>query len=209
MALLAIDVAAHGPTLLRAVGTDPSAQRNGCICGTAPIHTKAAFLENLAPEAVSLNKILLSLVERGVRPSRRRRVVPPHGTKGGWRRSKSGSILFTPALQRTRGASRIDVPDQHGTTFETLGDRRYEWKCNALQRAVATGRRAPWLRLCGHLPRQHMIVKGRSRDTAWFALLATSPSASAVGYALLRRNRSTSLQPSRKHSASLLGMVQS
>jgi RimJ/RimL family protein N-acetyltransferase len=54
--------------------------------------------------------------------------------------------------------------------FEDLGYRRYEWKCNDLN---APSRRAA-LRYGFTYEgtfRQHMIVKGRNRDTAWFALL--------------------------------------
>ena len=54
--------------------------------------------------------------------------------------------------------------------FETLGYRRYEWKCNALN---APSRRAA-LRFgftFEGIFRQHMIVKGRSRDTAWYSML--------------------------------------
>jgi len=54
--------------------------------------------------------------------------------------------------------------------FEDLGYRRYEWKCNALNRP---SRRAA-LRLgftFEGIFRQHMIIKGRNRDTAWFSML--------------------------------------
>src|SRR5262249_56954859 len=54
--------------------------------------------------------------------------------------------------------------------FETLGYRRYEWKCYALN---AASRRAA-LRFGFSFEgifRDHMIIKGRSRDTAWFAML--------------------------------------
>ncbi len=54
--------------------------------------------------------------------------------------------------------------------FEDLNYRRYEWKCNALN---APSRRAA-LRLGFSFEgifRQHMIQKGRNRDTAWFAML--------------------------------------
>jgi RimJ/RimL family protein N-acetyltransferase len=54
--------------------------------------------------------------------------------------------------------------------FEDLGYRRYEWKCNALNEA---SRRAA-LRLGFSFEgifRQHMIQKGRSRDTAWYSML--------------------------------------
>jgi RimJ/RimL family protein N-acetyltransferase len=54
--------------------------------------------------------------------------------------------------------------------FEDLGYRRYEWKCNALNEP---SRRAA-LRLGFSFEgifRQHQIVKGRNRDTAWFSML--------------------------------------
>ena len=54
--------------------------------------------------------------------------------------------------------------------FEDLGYRRYEWKCDALN---APSRRAA-LRLgfvFEGIFRSHMIIKGRNRDTAWFAML--------------------------------------
>ena len=54
--------------------------------------------------------------------------------------------------------------------FEALGYRRYEWKCNALN---APSRRAA-LRygfVFESVLRQHMIVKGRSRDTAYYSML--------------------------------------
>ena len=53
--------------------------------------------------------------------------------------------------------------------LETLGYRRLEWKCNALNAAS----RAAALRLGFRYEGiflNHVIVKGRSRDTAWFSL---------------------------------------
>ena len=54
--------------------------------------------------------------------------------------------------------------------FETLGYRRYEWKCDALN---AASRRAA-LRygfVYEGTFRQYMIAKGRNRDNAWFSML--------------------------------------
>lgn len=80
-----------------------------------------------------------------------------------------GNILLTPALQRTTAATEaMYLMARH--VFEDLGYRRYEWKCNALN---APSRRAA-LRYgftFEGIFRQHMIVKGQSRDTAWFAML--------------------------------------
>jgi RimJ/RimL family protein N-acetyltransferase len=80
-----------------------------------------------------------------------------------------GSILFTNALQRTRGATEAMYLLAR-YVFEELEYRRYEWKCNALN---AASRRAA-LRLGFAFEgvfRQHMIVKGRSRDTAWYSMI--------------------------------------
>ena len=80
-----------------------------------------------------------------------------------------GHIWFAPPLQRTRAATEaIFLLMRH--VFDDLRYRRLEWKCDALN--------APSRRAAGRFGftyegtfRQHMIVKGRNRDTAWFALL--------------------------------------
>ena len=55
--------------------------------------------------------------------------------------------------------------------FETLGYRRYEWKCNALNAPSRRAAERYGFVLEGILFRQHMIVKGRNRDTAYFSML--------------------------------------
>jgi RimJ/RimL family protein N-acetyltransferase len=80
-----------------------------------------------------------------------------------------GHILYSPALQRTPlGTEAQYLLARYA--FETLGYRRYEWKCNALN---APSRRAALrygFAFEGVL-RQHMIAKGRNRDTAFFSML--------------------------------------
>jgi RimJ/RimL family protein N-acetyltransferase len=80
-----------------------------------------------------------------------------------------GHILYGTPLQRTPLATEAQYLLAR-YIFETLGYRRYEWKCNALN---GPSRRAA-LRFgftFEGLFRQDMIVKGRSRDTAWFSML--------------------------------------
>lgn len=82
-----------------------------------------------------------------------------------------GSILYTPAMQRTPLATEAQYLLAR-YVFDTLGNRRYEWKCNALN---APSRRAAerfGFTYEGTF-RQHMIVKGRNRDTAWYSMLDT------------------------------------
>ncbi len=80
-----------------------------------------------------------------------------------------GHVLYSPALQRTPlGTEAQYLLARYA--FETLGYRRYEWKCNALN---AASRRAA-LRygfIYEGTFRQHVIAKGRNRDNAWFSML--------------------------------------
>ncbi len=84
---------------------------------------------------------------------------------------ETGNIMFSPTMQRTAGATE-SMYLLARTVFDELGYRRYEWKCNDLN--------APSKRAAERLGftfegvfRQHMIVKGRNRDTAWFSMLDT------------------------------------
>ena len=80
-----------------------------------------------------------------------------------------GNILMTPTLQKTTAATEaMFLMARH--IFEDLGYRRYEWKCNANN---APSRRAA-LRYgftFEGIFRQHMVIKDRNRDTAWFSML--------------------------------------
>ncbi len=91
------------------------------------------------------------------------RIEPAHGVV------EVGNILLAPALQRTTAATEaMYLMARH--VFDDLGYRRYEWKCNAENHP---SRRAA-LRLgftFEGIFRQHMVVKDRNRDTAWFSVL--------------------------------------
>ena len=80
-----------------------------------------------------------------------------------------GNILLAPQLQRTTAATEaMYLMAAH--VFDQLGYRRYEWKCNAKNEP---SRRAA-LRLgftFEGIFRQHMVVKGENRDTAWYSML--------------------------------------
>jgi len=80
-----------------------------------------------------------------------------------------GHVLYSPALQRTPLGTEVQFLLAR-YAFETLGYRRYEWKCNALN---AASRRAA-LRygfIYEGTFRQHLIAKGHNRDNAWFSML--------------------------------------
>ena len=82
-----------------------------------------------------------------------------------------GNIIYTDALQKTRGATEAMFLLAR-YVFETLHYRRYEWKCNALNSPSRRAAERLGFTFEG-IFRQHMIVKGRNRDTAWFSMLDT------------------------------------
>lgn len=80
-----------------------------------------------------------------------------------------GNILLAPALQRTTAATEaMYLMARH--VFDDLGYRRYEWKCNARNEPSRRAAERLGFRFEG-IFRQHMVVKGQNRDTAWFAML--------------------------------------
>jgi RimJ/RimL family protein N-acetyltransferase len=90
------------------------------------------------------------------------RIVPEHGV------IEIGHIWFGSPLQRTYAATEaIYLLMRHA--FDELGYRRLEWKCNALNHASRRAAQRFGLRFEGVF-NQHMVVKGRNRDSAWYAI---------------------------------------
>jgi RimJ/RimL family protein N-acetyltransferase/nicotinamidase-related amidase len=132
-----------------------------------PFPDEAGFTAWLASVARSEDPLFLAVVdERSGDPSGMvsfMRLAPEHGV------IEIGFIWFGPSLQRTRQATEaIYLLARHA--FDDLGYRRLEWKCNARNER---SRRAA-LRFgftYEGIFRQHMVVKNRSRDTAWFSII--------------------------------------
>jgi RimJ/RimL family protein N-acetyltransferase len=92
------------------------------------------------------------------------RITPEHGA------IEIGHIWFGTPLQRTTAATEaIFLLARHA--FDDLGYRRLEWKCNA---GNAKSRRAAerFGFTFEGVFRNHMVVKGRNRDSAWYAITA-------------------------------------
>lgn len=102
------------------------------------------------------------------------RITPEHGV------IEVGNICLSPALQRGRAATEamflmMDWAFSHGY-------RRYEWKCNALN--LPSRRAAQRLGFSYEgVFRQHMVIKGANRDTAWFAMIDSEWPALREAYA--------------------------
>ncbi len=101
------------------------------------------------------------------------------GRAGGWQQLmridapngviEIGYVYWGPAISRTRVATEaLYLFARH--VFDDLGYRRYEWKCNNRNEPSKAAARRFGFTFEG-IFRQHMIVKGENRDTAWFSML--------------------------------------
>jgi RimJ/RimL family protein N-acetyltransferase len=172
-----LDPASHAQTLYEGThGADKEAL--WLYMSEGPFADLAAFSAYLDRRALSEDPMSFSIVDnacgRAVGHASYMRITPEH------RVIEVGNIFYTPTLSRTRGGTEaMYLMARHA--FEDLGYRRYEWKCNALN---IPSRRAA-LRLGfsfeGIFP-QHMIQKGRNRDTAWFSMIDREWPAYKVAY---------------------------
>ena len=78
-----------------------------------------------------------------------------------------GHIWFAPLQRTTAATEAIYLLISHA--FDDLGYRRLEWKCNALNAASRRAAERFGFMFEGVF-RKHQIVKGRNRDTAWYAI---------------------------------------
>jgi RimJ/RimL family protein N-acetyltransferase len=91
-----------------------------------------------------------------------------------------GHIWFGTRLQRTTAATEaIYLLARHA--FDELGYRRLEWKCDALNAASRRAAERFGFRFEGVF-RKNMVVKGRNRDTAWYAITDDEWPAIRVAY---------------------------
>jgi RimJ/RimL family protein N-acetyltransferase len=166
VSLVPLDPEAHAKTLYEGShgpGTDPL----WAYLFDGPYSDLAAFKENLVQKALTDDPLCFAIVDNpSVHAVGLASYMAIHPLN---RTIEVGSILYTPSLQRTPGATEA-MYLMARYAFEQLGYRRYEWKCNALN---APSRKAA-LRYgftFEGIFRQHMIIKGRNRDTAWFSML--------------------------------------
>jgi RimJ/RimL family protein N-acetyltransferase len=161
-----LDPERHGVALFAAQGQDADPEL-WTYMASGPYRDEDGFRSYLEKSATSDDPLFFAIVDQesgapqGV--ASYLRIDPANGV------IEIGHIWFGAALQRTPAATEaIFVLARHA--FDDLGYRRFEWKCNALN---ARSRRAAerfGFTYEGTF-RQHVVVKGRNRDTAWFAII--------------------------------------
>ena len=131
-----------------------------------PFAGQAEFTTWLEQRAESTDPLFYAMVEwesmRALGMASYLRIEPDNGV------IEVGHIWFAPELQRTRKATEA-IFLMAKTAFDDLGYRRLEWKCDSLNLPSRRAAERFGFTYEG-IFRQHMIVKGRNRDTAWFSM---------------------------------------
>ena len=164
-----LDDARHGDDLwlaLQGPGGDPALWD---YLAYGPFASRAPFDTWLAGNAASVDPLFYVVIDqasgRALGLLSYLRIAPKDGC------IEIGHIAFGQAMQRTPGSTEaVWLLARHA--FDDLGYRRLEWKCNA--RNARSLRAAERLGFSYEgLFRQHMLVKGQNRDTAWFSIIDT------------------------------------
>lgn len=132
-----------------------------------PFADRPAFDAWLAANAASADPLFFAVIERSGQRAvgllSFLRITPKDGC------IEIGHIAFGRAMQRSP-ASTEAVYLLAELAMGRLGYRRLEWKCNALNaRSMRAAERLGFV--YEGTFRQHMVVKGHNRDSAWFSLL--------------------------------------
>jgi len=160
-----LDPERHGDGLYNASSVEDAAERFRYLADYPPISREdfQPWLEN----SQSLDPLFFVLIDKATgRIGGRQalmRIDPANGV------AEIGSIYWSEGFSRTRLATEaFHLAACH--IFDDLGYRRFEWKCNDRNEPSKKAALRFGFTYEG-LFRQHMVVKGENRDTAWFSIL--------------------------------------
>jgi RimJ/RimL family protein N-acetyltransferase len=162
-----VEAERHGPALWNSFQTGDPEGRIWTYLGYGPFPDRAGFVAWLKERQASPDPLFYAFVPHATGEASGMasfmRMTPEHGV------IEIGHIWLSPALQRTREATEgLYLMMRQALT--TLGNRRLEWKCDALNQPSRRAAERLGFTFEGVF-RQHMIVKGRNRDTAWFSII--------------------------------------
>ena len=133
--------------------------------GSGPFTDEAEFREYVGKMAASNDPLAYAVVPTGGEPAgivTYLRIEPTTGS------IEIGHIWYGASIQRSPVSTEVVyLLAKHA--FDDLGYRRFEWKChNRNERSKRAAVRFGFT--FEGVFRNHMIVRGRNRDTAWFSI---------------------------------------
>ena len=162
-----LSVERHGAGLWQAAQGANADPLLWAYLGYGPFENEAAFRAHLAAQEASPDPLFFAVVDHATGAARGvaslMRIDAANGV------GEVGHIWFGPALQRSTAATEaIFLLADYLMT--TLGYRRFEWKCDALNQRSRHAAERYGFTYEGTF-RQHLIYKGRNRDTAWYSII--------------------------------------
>ncbi len=161
------DEAAHGAALYQALGGDAHINDFTKWMAMGPYRDAADFAATLTRREREEGFVSYAVFpESSAQPQGKiafLRIRPHHGSL------ELGAVAFGPKMARSRAATQA-VYLMMSYAFDVLGYRRLEWKCHAQNEASNRAAKRFGFRFEG-IFRNHMVVKGRSRDSAWYAII--------------------------------------
>lgn len=161
-----LDPATHGDGLF-AVSTVPDAEERFRWLGDYPPQNRETFQSWLEKASESRDPLFFVVNDAVTGEIGGRQTLMRIDAANGV--AEIGSIYWGPKIARTRLATEaFFLFARH--IFDDLGYRRFEWKCNERNEPSKRAALRFGFRFEG-IFRQHMVVKGENRDTAWYAIL--------------------------------------
>lgn len=161
-----LDPLRHGDTLF-ASAMEEGKEKRFRFLTDAPPADRADFDRWLDNAAQSAEPLFFAVIDKRTGRAEGRqslmRIDAKHGV------IEIGAILWGPAIARTRVATEAFALFA-AYVFETLGYRRFEWKCDDRNEPSKRTAKRFGFTFEG-LFRNHMVLKGESRDTAWFSII--------------------------------------
>ena len=161
-----LDPVKHGEDLLASAREPGADDRFRYLFEEAPAD-RAALNTWLDKAATSADPLFFAVIDKRTGRAEGRqalmRIDAVHGV------IEIGNILWGPAIARSRVATEALYLFAH-YAFDTLGYRRFEWKCNNHNEPSKRAAQRFGFTFEGVF-RQHMVQKGKNRDTAWFAMV--------------------------------------
>lgn len=160
-----LDPSRHGDALFASAQAEGADDRFRYLFEEAP-DDRAAFNAWIEKASAGADPFFYAVIDKRTGRAEGRqslmRIDPAFGV------IEIGNILWGPTIARSRIATEaLYLFTRH--VFD-LGYRRFEWKCNNLNEPSKRAAARFGFAFEG-IFRQHMVVKGKNRDTAWFAMI--------------------------------------
>jgi RimJ/RimL family protein N-acetyltransferase len=160
-----LNAAAHEADLFRSAREPGSDDRFRYLAEQSPADV-AVFSKWFAKAVASDDPLFFAVVDQATGRAEGRQALMRIDPKNGV--IEVGSILWGPAIARTRiSTEALYLAATY--VFDGLGYRRLEWKCNSLNDPSKRAAVRFGFAFEG-IFRNHMVVKGMNRDTAWYAM---------------------------------------